>query len=121
MQKIAVLGCWLILLTGAAAHGQKVHDHIKDHGFKKGDVIPYDGAKIYQKCIACHGEKGEKYAMGQSRRLVNLTANTLVDRLRSYRDAPAKSKTVKIMQAQVKYFDDQHFDVVVAYIKTLSQ
>lgn len=77
-----------------------------------------DGAKIYERCATCHGDNGQKNALGVSKKLQNLSADKALDMLNGYKDGTYGGSKKTVMQMQVKRLSDAEMKAVAEYIST---
>ena len=81
-------------------------------------------ANLYKKCIACHGEKGDKVAPGSvgSVLIADLSKETLIADLKGYRAKTlSKGGTAAIMYLQVNGFSDADIEVLGEYIASFKK
>jgi cytochrome c len=77
------------------------------------------GAELYKKCAACHGAQGEKSALGKSRIIYTLSANSIKNFLLRYRAGTMDQYGMGgLMKGQVATYSDQDIKDVAAYIDT---
>jgi cytochrome c553 len=73
-------------------------------------------ADAYQKCAGCHGEKGEKSALGKSRVMADMTKQEIVDSLVGYQAGTYGGAMKGLMVAQVKDLSAADIDAIAAKI-----
>ncbi len=79
-----------------------------------------DGKAIYtQKCVSCHGTKGEKPALGKSQIIADFTEQQIKDALKGYQDGSYGKEMKGLMQGQVKSLEREQIDALAHYITTL--
>lgn len=81
-------------------------------------------ANLYKKCIACHGEKGDKVAPGSvgSVLIADLSKETLIADLKGYRAKTlSKGGTAAIMYLQVNGFSDADIEALGEYIASFKK
>lgn len=79
-----------------------------------------DGKAIYtQKCVSCHGTKGEKPALGKSQIIADFTEQQIKDALKGYQDGSYGKEMKGLMQGQVKSLELEQIDALAHYITTL--
>lgn len=93
---------------------------------KSPDVIsqnmtpPSDGELLFvQKCVSCHGMKGEKSALGKSQIIANLTEKQIKDALIGYQEGTYGKEMKGLMQGQVKALELEQIDALAKHIATL--
>lgn len=81
-------------------------------------------ANLYKKCIACHGEKGDKVAPGSvgSVLIADLSKETLIADLKGYRAKTlSKGGTAAIMYLQVNGFSDADIEALGEHIASFKK
>lgn len=79
-----------------------------------------DGKTIYtQKCVSCHGMKGEKSALGKSQIIADFTEEQIKDALKGYQDGSYGKEMKGLMQGQVKSLEREQIDALAKHITTL--
>lgn len=79
---------------------------------------------LYKKCIACHGEKGDKVAPGSagSVLIADLSKETLISDLKGYRAKTLnKGGTAAIMYLQANGLSDEDIEILGEYISTFKK
>lgn len=79
---------------------------------------------LYKKCIACHGEKGDKIPPGSATNIViaNLDKKTLISDLKGYRAKTlSKGGTAAIMYLQANGLSDEDIETLSDYITTFKK
>lgn len=79
---------------------------------------------LYKKCIACHGEKGDKIPPGSATNIViaDLDKKTLISDLKGYRAKTlSKGGTAAIMYLQANGLSDEDIETLGNYITTLKK
>lgn len=72
-----------------------------------------------QKCVSCHGGKGEKVALGKSQIIADFNEQQLKDALYGYQAGTYGKEMKGLMQGQVKSFTPEQIDALAKYISTL--
>ena len=86
------------------------------------DLSPLElenAAKLYSKCISCHGKKGTMVALGSvnSVLIANLSKESIVKSLHGYRDRTlVKGPRAAIMYLQAMNLSDEDIDLLASYI-----
>lgn len=79
-----------------------------------------DGAALYaQKCASCHGQKGEKAALGKSQHIGGWSTQQAKDALHGYQTGSYGKEMKAVMAAQAKSLSNDQIDAVAQYISTL--
>jgi len=79
-----------------------------------------DGAALYQKCAACHGQKAEKAALGKSEVIAGWSSAKVVDALKGYKAGTRNTKGMgAIMKGQTAAFSDADMKALGDYIAGL--
>jgi cytochrome c553 len=82
-------------------------------------LLAADGAALYKKCIACHGAKGEKKALGKSQVIAGWDAAKTAAALKGYKAGTYGGAMKGLMKGQVASYDDAKIDAVSKYIAGL--
>lgn len=79
-----------------------------------------DGAKLYKKCVACHGAKAEKEYLNKVPALKTLSS---AERLQYMKEYAAGTRNAygqgAIMKLNLKGLNEEDFKAIEAYIETL--
>ncbi len=75
-----------------------------------------DGADLYKKCAACHGQNGEKAALGKSKLINTLNKDEIVTALKGYKDGTYGGSMKALMKGQVASYSDADIEKVAEYI-----
>jgi len=79
-----------------------------------------DGKTMYtQKCVSCHGTKGEKSALGKSQIIADFTEEQIKNALKGYQDGSYGKEMKGVMQGQVKSLEREQIDALAKHITTL--
>lgn len=79
---------------------------------------------LYKKCIACHGEKGDKVAPGSAGNITiaDLSKETLISDLKGYRAKTLnKGGTAAIMYLQANGLSDEDIEILGEYISNFKK
>lgn len=82
-------------------------------------LIAADGVALYQKCISCHGAKGEVKALGRSEAIANWSVERNVAALKGYRDGTYGGPMKALMKGQVANYSDAQIQAVSEYVVSL--
>ncbi len=75
-----------------------------------------DGADLYKKCAACHGQNGEKAALGKSKLVNTMNKDEIVTALKGYKDGTYGGSMKALMKGQVASYSDADIEKVAEYI-----
>lgn len=78
-----------------------------------------DGATVYKKCIACHGQKAEKVFNNKVPALTSLDTAALVEGIKSYKTGANKYGMGAMMKPIANPLKDDEIQAVAEYIQTL--
>jgi len=79
-----------------------------------------DGAALYKKCIACHGAKAEKPALGKSEVIAGWSAAKIEESLKGYKAGTLNKHNMgALMKGQVGSYSDADIKAVSEYIAGL--
>lgn len=83
-------------------------------------LMAADGAALFKKCIACHGAKAEKPALGKSEVIAGWPAAKTVESLNGYKAGTLNVHGMgALMKGQVGTYSDEDIAAVADYIATL--
>jgi len=77
------------------------------------------GKGLYLKCAGCHGQNGEKEALGKSQVIKGWEASKVVTALKGYKDGSYGGVMKGVMKSQVANLSDEEVDALGAFISTL--
>lgn len=75
-----------------------------------------DAAALYQKCVACHGAKGEKVALGKSKVINKMSKADFIAAMKGYKDGSYGGPMKAVMKGQVVALDDAAIQAITDYI-----
>lgn len=78
------------------------------------------GKELYNKCISCHGQKGEKSGLNQSKIIKNMSKEEITSSLKGYQDGTYGGKMKGLMIGQTKNMTEDDILTLATYIKTLN-
>ena len=77
--------------------------------------------KIYDKCVGCHGQNGEKFALGKSKVIGGENKEALLYQLREYKTGGLNQYGMgQLMKGQVVGLTDSELQSVSKYVSKLS-
>jgi len=79
-------------------------------------IMSADGAALYKQCITCHGEKGEKAALGKSKVINAMSEADIIASMKGYKDGTYGGALKAVMVKQAASYDDAQIAEVAAYI-----
>lgn len=82
-------------------------------------VSAADGATVYKKCVACHGQKAEKVFNNKVPALTSLDAATIEAGVKSYKTGANKYGMGAMMKPIANPLSDDDIKAVAEYIQTL--
>lgn len=77
------------------------------------------GEGLYKPCIACHGLKAKKKALGKSQIIAGWDAQKIADSLNGYKNKTYGGAMKTLMYGQVGKLSKEQIDQLAAYISTL--
>ncbi len=81
-----------------------------------------DGRTLYQKCAACHGQKGEKKALGKSQIIAGWKEAKTLEALKGYKAGKRNVTGMgALMKGQVVAMSDADLQALSKYISTLKK
>jgi len=79
-----------------------------------------DGSALFQKCVACHGAKAEKAALGKSEVIAGWKADKTLDALKGYKAGTRNTKGMgAIMKGQTATLSDADMKTIADYVAGL--
>jgi len=88
--------------------------------FAGSTLLMADGAALYAKCAGCHGQKGEKSALGKSAVIQGMDAAKLEELINGYKAGTLNQHGMgALMNGQVKGMSDADIKAVAEYISGL--
>lgn len=83
-------------------------------------LMAADGAELFKKCIACHGIKAEKQALGKSRVIAGWEAAKIEEALTGYKAGTRNEHGMGVvMTGQVGKFSAEEIKAVAEHVSTL--
>ena len=81
-----------------------------------------DGKALYLKCAACHGQKGEKKALGKSQIITGWKEAKTLDALKGYKAGKRNVAGMgALMKGQVAALSDADLKALAKYVATLKK
>jgi len=80
-------------------------------------VVMADGAELYKKCAGCHGQSGEKKALGKSAVIKGWDAKKTLEALNGYKAGTYGGAMKGLMKGQVKALDDAQIASLAKFIE----
>lgn len=79
-----------------------------------------DGSALFQKCVACHGAKAEKAALGKSEVIAGWNSAKTLDALKGYKAGTRNTKGMgAIMKGQTATLSDADMKTIADYVAGL--
>lgn len=100
--------------------GEKAKEVVSDTATKA--VTANDnsnGEAIYKPCIACHGKKAEKKALGRGQIIAGWPKQKIVDALEGYKSKTYGGTMKNMMYPQASKLTKEQIEQVATYISTL--
>ncbi|OHD94987.1 MAG: cytochrome C [Sulfurimonas sp. GWF2_37_8] len=85
----------------------------------KESVANVSGADLFKACASCHGQKGEKPALGKSQIITGWSATKVSAALHGYKDGTYGTAMKSVMKGQVSKLSDAQIQTLSDYISTL--
>ncbi len=90
--------------------------------FAGSTLLMADGAAAFAKCAGCHGQNGEKAALGKSAIIAGQDAAKTVEQLQGYKAGTLNQHGMGgVMKGQVASLDDAAMKEVADHIATLGK
>jgi len=88
--------------------------------FAGSTLLMADGAALFAKCAGCHGQKGEKPALGKSAVIQGMDEAKLEELIKGYKAGTLNQHGMgTLMNGQVKSMSDEDIKAVATYISGL--
>jgi len=78
-----------------------------------------DGAKLFTKCVSCHGQNAEKKALNKSNIIKGWETNKIVTAINGYKDGSYGSSMKGVMKPQVAKLTKDEVQALAEYISKL--
>jgi len=88
-------------------------------GLFTGSLFAATGADVYKACVACHGAKAEKVALGKSKVLATLSEAEIISDMKGYKAGTFGGQMKAIMIPQAKKLSDADIEAVAKDIQTI--
>ena len=82
-------------------------------------MLAADGAALYSKCAGCHGNQGEKKALGKSKVINEMNKEDLVTALNGYKDGSYGGAMKGLMKGQVAKLSNDDVEALALHITTM--
>ncbi len=80
------------------------------------NVYANDGAALYKKCASCHGQTGEKVALGKSKIIKDMSEQEIIAALKGYQDGSYGGPQKGLMKGQVAAFNAGQIEAIAKHI-----
>ena len=80
-----------------------------------------DGGTLYKKCAGCHGQTGEKVALGKSKVIQNMSEAELNTAMNGYKDGTYGGPMKGLMKGQVGKLSTDDIASLSTYIASLKK
>ena len=80
-----------------------------------------DGGALYKKCAGCHGQAGEKVALGKSKVIQNMSEDELNTAINGYKDGTYGGAMKGLMKGQVAKLSTDDVASLSTYIAGLKK
>ena len=75
-----------------------------------------DGAALYKQCVTCHGDNGEKVALGKSKVIKGMSQADIAAAMKGYKAGTFGGSLKSVMEKQVATLSDAQIDEVSAFV-----
>ena len=79
-------------------------------------MVMADASALYQKCVGCHGAKGEKVALGKSKIINTMAKADFITAMKGYKDGSYGGPMKAVMKGQVITLDDAKIEAIADLI-----
>jgi cytochrome c len=80
------------------------------------NVCAEDGAALYKKCASCHGQAGEKVALGKSKIIKDMSEQEMVTAMKGYQDGSYGGAMKGLMKGQVASLNGEQIEAIAKHI-----
>ena len=81
-----------------------------------------DAKTLYEKCATCHGQKGEKAALGKSAVIAGWKVNQTIEALKGYKAGTRNTKGMgALMKGQASALSDSDMKALAKYVAKLKK
>lgn len=101
-----------------ALEGKKITKKATDNVMSSMEK-PADGAKLFTKCVACHGAKAEKNALNKSQIIQGWSSDKIITAINGYKAGTYGSSMKSVMQSQVGNLSDNEVKALANYISKI--
>ena len=75
-----------------------------------------DGGALYKKCAGCHGQTGEKVALGKSKVIKDMSKADVATAMKGYKDGTYGGAMKGLMKGQVAKLSDADIKAIADHI-----
>lgn len=79
-----------------------------------------DAETLYKVCASCHGQKGEKEALGKSQIITGWDKNRVIEALNGYKNGSYGGAMKGIMKSHVESKTNEEIEALAVYISNLN-
>ena len=84
------------------------------------DIGNEEGAKLFKQCEGCHGQRGEKHALGKSLVINHMTKQQITTSIEGYTNGTYGSNMRGLMKGQVAHLNRDQVEKIAVYIANLN-
>nr|WP_304546376.1 c-type cytochrome [Sulfurimonas sp. hsl 1-7] len=78
-----------------------------------------DGGALFGKCIACHGQNGEKAALGKSQIIKGWSSEKVMTAFHGYKAGTYGGAMKGVMKSQIANFSEDELKALASHISKL--
>lgn len=86
---------------------------------KESVTVAIDGAKLFVKCSTCHGQNGEKAALGKSQIIKGWSVDKVMNAFHGYKDGTYGGAMKGIMKTQIANYSEDELKALATHISKL--
>lgn len=86
---------------------------------KESVTVAIDGAKLFVKCSTCHGQNGEKAALGKSQIIKGWSVDKVMNAFYGYKDGTYGGAMKGIMKTQIANYSEDELKALATHISKL--
>lgn len=91
----------------------------KEPAQPKQKTAAVDASKLFAKCTSCHGQNGEKAALGKSQIIKGWSVEKVMDALHGYKEGTYGGAMKGVMKSQVANYSEDELKALASHISKL--
>jgi len=83
-------------------------------------IVNEEGAKLFKQCTGCHGQRGEKHALGKSVVINHMTKQQIITSIEGYKNGIYGGGMRALMKGQVAHLNRVQVEKIAVYVASLN-